>query len=240
MASSNVTWHQGELTREQRNEALGTRGATLWLTGLSGSGKSTVAAALERRLVLAGRGAYRLDGDNLRTGLNGDLGFRREEREENARSGRRGRLPLRRCRVGGDRGPDQPVRGFPAKSPRAPPAGRPPVRRGLHGRTGRPLCGPATRRVSMPRQPPEGSARLPAWTTPTRCPRPLTWSSSREPPSTPRSAQSQRLWNASKRSATDPDRPSADHWSGPFRSNHSPSPGNASSLSDRICQRANR
>ena len=85
MASSNVTWHQGELTREQRNQALGTRGATLWLTGLSGSGKSTVAAALERRLVLAGRGAYRLDGDNLRTGLNGDLGFRREEREENAR-----------------------------------------------------------------------------------------------------------------------------------------------------------
>ncbi len=85
MASSNVTWHQGELTREERTDALGARGATLWLTGLSGSGKSTVAAALERRLILAGRGAYRLDGDNLRTGLNGDLGFRREEREENAR-----------------------------------------------------------------------------------------------------------------------------------------------------------
>ena len=61
------------------------RGATLWLTGLSGSGKSTLAAAVEKRLVLAGRGAYRLDGDNLRTGLNGDLGFSREDREENAR-----------------------------------------------------------------------------------------------------------------------------------------------------------
>ena len=84
-ASSNVTWHSGHVTRDERSEALGVRGATLWLTGLSGSGKSTVAAALERRLVLAGRGAYRLDGDNLRTGLSGDLGFRREEREEHAR-----------------------------------------------------------------------------------------------------------------------------------------------------------
>lgn len=85
MASSNVTWHVGHITRDERTEALGTRGATLWLTGLSGSGKSTVAAAVEKRLVLEGRGAYRLDGDNLRTGLNGDLGFSREEREENAR-----------------------------------------------------------------------------------------------------------------------------------------------------------
>jgi adenylyl-sulfate kinase len=84
-ASSNVTWHGGQVSREERADALGIRGATLWLTGLSGSGKSTVAAALEKRLVLAGRGAYRLDGDNLRTGLSGDLGFSREEREEHAR-----------------------------------------------------------------------------------------------------------------------------------------------------------
>jgi adenylyl-sulfate kinase len=85
MTSSNVTWHSGQVTRDERTKSLGVRGATLWLTGLSGSGKSTVAAALERRLVLAGRGAYRLDGDNLRTGLSGDLGFSREGREENAR-----------------------------------------------------------------------------------------------------------------------------------------------------------
>jgi adenylyl-sulfate kinase len=84
-ASSTVTWHSGQVTRDERVAALGVRGATLWLTGLSGSGKSTVAAALEKRLVLAGRGAYRLDGDNLRTGLSGDLGFRRDEREEHAR-----------------------------------------------------------------------------------------------------------------------------------------------------------
>jgi bifunctional enzyme CysN/CysC len=58
---------------------------TVWMTGLSGSGKSTVAAAVEQRLVEAGRSAYRLDGDNLRTGLNRDLGFGREAREENAR-----------------------------------------------------------------------------------------------------------------------------------------------------------
>src|SRR3974377_851399 len=91
MTSSNVTWHGGHVTRDERARpleragALGVGGATLWLTGLSGSGKSTVAAALEKRLVLAGRSAYRLDGDNLRTGLSGDLGFSREEREENAR-----------------------------------------------------------------------------------------------------------------------------------------------------------
>jgi adenylyl-sulfate kinase len=83
--SSNVTWHPGHVTREVRHEHLGSHGATLWLTGLSGSGKSTVAAAIEHRLVMQGRSAFRLDGDNLRTGLNGDLGFGRADREENAR-----------------------------------------------------------------------------------------------------------------------------------------------------------
>ena len=60
-------------------------GATLWFTGLSGSGKSTLAVAVEQRLVAEGRNAYRLDGDNLRTGLNGDLGFTRADRDENVR-----------------------------------------------------------------------------------------------------------------------------------------------------------
>jgi len=83
--SSNVTWHPGHVTREVRQQHLGTQGATLWLTGLSGSGKSTVAAAIEHRLVTQGRSAFRLDGDNLRTGLNGDLGFDRADRLENAR-----------------------------------------------------------------------------------------------------------------------------------------------------------
>ena len=85
MTSSNVTWHAGHLTSDQRTQFLGDRGATLWLTGLSGSGKSTVAAGVEQRLVRQGRCAYRLDGDNLRTGLNGDLGFSRVDREENVR-----------------------------------------------------------------------------------------------------------------------------------------------------------
>jgi adenylyl-sulfate kinase len=84
-AATNITWHAGRITREERFEALGTSGATVWLTGLSGSGKSTLACELEQRLVRGGRAAYRLDGDNLRTGLNGDLGFTREEREENCR-----------------------------------------------------------------------------------------------------------------------------------------------------------
>jgi adenylyl-sulfate kinase len=85
MSSSNITWHAGNLTRAERAEALGWRGATLWITGLSGSGKSTLAAAVEKQLVANGRSAYRLDGDNLRTGLNGDLGFSRQDRDENTR-----------------------------------------------------------------------------------------------------------------------------------------------------------
>lgn len=85
MASSNVTWHPGQVSREDRLERFGGRGGTVWITGLSGSGKSTLAVALEQRLVIDGRNAYRLDGDNLRTGLNSDLGFSRESRDENVR-----------------------------------------------------------------------------------------------------------------------------------------------------------
>jgi adenylyl-sulfate kinase len=85
MSSSNVTWATGHVSRGERMQTLNCRGATLWLTGLSGSGKSTVAAAVEHHLVSGGRNAYRLDGDNLRTGLNGDLGFSRADRDENAR-----------------------------------------------------------------------------------------------------------------------------------------------------------
>ncbi len=78
---SNVVWHANTVTREQR----GTRGLTVWLTGLSGSGKSTVAVEVEQKLVAAGRAAYLLDGDNLRHGLNVDLGFSAEDRAENVR-----------------------------------------------------------------------------------------------------------------------------------------------------------
>jgi adenylyl-sulfate kinase len=81
----NLTWHHPELTREERWGALGLAGATLWFTGLSGSGKSTVAAAVERMLVGAGRPAYLLDGDNVRHGLNADLGFSDADRAENVR-----------------------------------------------------------------------------------------------------------------------------------------------------------
>ena len=80
-ASTNVTWHPGEVARSDRPS----QGATVWLTGLSGSGKSSVAAATERALVGARRPAYVLDGDNLRHGLNGDLGFSAGDRSENVR-----------------------------------------------------------------------------------------------------------------------------------------------------------
>ncbi len=83
--AKNIVWHAGDLTREQRWRRLKTRGATLWFTGLSGSGKSTVAAALEAKLVDRGRFAFRLDGDNVRHGLNRNLGFSAEDRQENIR-----------------------------------------------------------------------------------------------------------------------------------------------------------
>lgn len=85
MVSENVVWHDSDLPRRDRWDALGVTGVTVWLTGLSGSGKSTVAAAVERRLLEAGVPAYLLDGDNLRHGLNGDLGFGAAERSENVR-----------------------------------------------------------------------------------------------------------------------------------------------------------
>ncbi len=76
-----VVWHPSALARDARPS----KGATVWLTGLSGSGKSTVAVEVERTLVATGRPAYLLDGDNLRHGLNGDLGFSAEDRAENVR-----------------------------------------------------------------------------------------------------------------------------------------------------------
>jgi len=85
MASTNIVWHASELDREQRWGATGMRGATVWFTGFSGSGKSTVATGVERLLLERGRMTYLLDGDNLRHGLNGDLGFSAEARDENVR-----------------------------------------------------------------------------------------------------------------------------------------------------------
>ncbi len=82
---TDLTWHHGEVDRAQRWAALGGAGATVWFTGLSGSGKSTVAALVERLLIQSGRPAYVLDGDNLRHGLNADLGFADHDRAENVR-----------------------------------------------------------------------------------------------------------------------------------------------------------
>jgi adenylyl-sulfate kinase len=85
VTSPNVVWHEGHLSREERWAASGLQGATVWFTGFSGSGKSTVAAATERLLLGDGRAAYLLDGDNIRHGLNGDLGFSATDRAENVR-----------------------------------------------------------------------------------------------------------------------------------------------------------
>ncbi|MDB6060951.1 MAG: Adenylyl-sulfate kinase [Verrucomicrobiaceae bacterium] len=83
--ATNVHWHDGEVTRADRNKLLSQKGATVWFTGLSGSGKSTVAVALETELAKRGKLAYRLDGDNVRLGINKNLGFSAEDRTENIR-----------------------------------------------------------------------------------------------------------------------------------------------------------
>jgi adenylyl-sulfate kinase len=83
--SANVVWHESEVPRDERWRAARAHGATVWLTGLSGSGKSTVASALAARLTERGVLTYTLDGDNLRHGLNGDLGFSADDRTENVR-----------------------------------------------------------------------------------------------------------------------------------------------------------
>ena len=83
--SENLVWHRGSVTPADRVEATGGTGLTVWMTGLSGSGKSTIAYSAEEMLIRAGRAAYVLDGDNLRHGLNSDLGFGAADRSENVR-----------------------------------------------------------------------------------------------------------------------------------------------------------
>ncbi len=83
--ATNITWHEGGVTRKERHENLRQQGATIWLTGLPASGKSTIAVALEQVLTQRGNHAYVLDGDNVRHGLNKNLGFSAEDRAENIR-----------------------------------------------------------------------------------------------------------------------------------------------------------
>lgn len=83
--TENVVWHEGAVSPAERSALTGGAGVTVWITGLSGSGKSTVAYAAERMLVERGRVAFVLDGDNLRHGLNRDLAFSAEDRSENVR-----------------------------------------------------------------------------------------------------------------------------------------------------------
>lgn len=83
--ATNITWHEGSVTRDEREELLGQKGVTVWMTGLSASGKSTIAVILEQMLLHLKKHAYRLDGDNIRMGLNKNLGFSAEDRAENIR-----------------------------------------------------------------------------------------------------------------------------------------------------------
>ena len=83
--ATNIVWHEGHVAREQREALLAQKGVLIWLTGLPSSGKSTVAFTVEHALVERGRMAYVLDGDNIRHGLNKNLGFSAEDRAENIR-----------------------------------------------------------------------------------------------------------------------------------------------------------
>jgi adenylylsulfate kinase len=83
--SENISWHASQVERRDREAQVGQRGVTIWLTGLSGSGKSTIAVAAERDLIRRGHLAFVLDGDNIRHGLNKNLGFSPEDRSENIR-----------------------------------------------------------------------------------------------------------------------------------------------------------
>ena len=83
--ATNITWHEGHVERAEREKLLSQKGVTIWLTGLSACGKSTIAFTLEHALMQQGRMAYVLDGDNLRHGLSADLGFSPEDRVENIR-----------------------------------------------------------------------------------------------------------------------------------------------------------
>lgn len=83
--NENIIWHDGKVSYEDRCRVLNQKGIVVWFTGLSGSGKSTVAVELEHMLNKAGRAVYRLDGDNIRCGINSDLGFSDGDRNENIR-----------------------------------------------------------------------------------------------------------------------------------------------------------
>ena len=83
--ATDITWHEGHVNRDERARLLKQKGCTIWFTGLSGSGKSTIAFTLEHALVQQGRLAYVLDGDNIRHGLNKNLGFSAADRDENIR-----------------------------------------------------------------------------------------------------------------------------------------------------------
>ena len=83
--SQNITWHDSEVTKTERQAQNGHKSVVLWFTGLSGSGKSTISVALEKALFERRIHAYRLDGDNIRHGLNNNLGFSPEDRKENIR-----------------------------------------------------------------------------------------------------------------------------------------------------------
>jgi adenylylsulfate kinase len=92
-SSTNITWHDSEVTKQERQKQKEHKSAVLWFTGLSGSGKSTISSALEKKLYEEGIHTYRLDGDNVRHGLNKNLGFSPEDRTENIRRiGEVGRL----------------------------------------------------------------------------------------------------------------------------------------------------
>ena len=150
MKTANTRWHDGAVTPADRAAALGFKGATVWFTGLPASGKSTLAVELEALLIGAGRPALRLDGDNLRHGLNGDLGFSAEDRAENVRRTAHAAALLAEAGVVALTALVSPYRSDRGVRPRDPRGGRRAVPRGLGLDRRSPSASGATRRASTP------------------------------------------------------------------------------------------
>jgi energy-coupling factor transporter ATP-binding protein EcfA2 len=131
--ATNITWHEGHVSRQERERLLRQRGCTIWFTGLSGSGKSTLAYTVEHALIQRGHLAYVLDGDNIRHGLNKNLGFSAEDREENIRRISEVAKLFARCRRDYHDQFHQPVPQRPRQRSPVARASRPSFHRGVSG-----------------------------------------------------------------------------------------------------------
>ena len=168
--SQNIHWQAMDVDKKARAAALGQTGRVVWLTGLSGAGKSTIANLVEKRLAAEGRHTYLLDGDNVRHGLNKDLGFTEQDRVENIRRVAEVAKLMVDTKIIGARLLHLALPRRAADGPRADGGRR--VRGGAHRGHPSPRPSTATSKTSTPRRAPASSRTSPASTAPTKPPKP--------------------------------------------------------------------